>query len=360
MTISPSVVGVVSFYMVAALIMVFVNKMVMLNNPELTILFMFFQSLTTVLLLTLTSFLTPLVSVPSWSRSSVPANIATIKNLFPLILIDALGFVFNALCLRDVEAAFYQIARGMVLPLTITVVALTSRTPPAKSVVICAFVVTVGFLLGVAWPTADVPTTSMPGPLALTYGVLSSLSIAIHAVLIKSSLTYVGGSPTQLSYWANFGATIFLSVLALLRGETQAFMRMVAEGTVDLRTFFWGNVITGVFGFLISVAGILSVKVTSPVTHMFSSAARSVLQVALGVKIFGDVVNQQRVLSVLTILAGTLMYTWVKSREPPSHGARDGTGEADRRAKEIEDLEMEKRALQLEAQEEEEEAQQKA
>jgi len=335
--------------------MVFVNKIVMLNNPELTILFMFFQSLTTVLLLTLTSFLTPLVSVPSWSRSSVPANIATIKNLFPLILIDALGFVFNALCLRDVEAAFYQIARGMVLPLTITVVAITSRTPPAKSVVLCAFVVTVGFLLGVAWPTA-IPEKSMPGPLALFYGVLSSLSIAIHAVLIKSSLTYVGGSPTQLSYWANFGAAIFLGILALLRGETQGFVGLVRGGEVDLRTFFWGNVITGVFGFLISVAGILSVKVTSPVTHMFSSAARSVLQVALGVKIFGDVVNQQRVLSVLTILAGTLLYTWFKSREAPSsQGARDASSRET--AKDIEDLEMEKRALQLEAQEEEEQQQ---
>ncbi|KAJ7592237.1 hypothetical protein C8J56DRAFT_1131763 [Mycena floridula] len=130
--------------------------------------------------------------------------------------VDALRFVFNTLFLQDVEAAFYQIARGLVLPLTITVVALTSRTPPAKSVVLYAFVVTVGFLLGVAWPTADVPTTSMPGPLAPTYGVLSSLSIAIHVVLIKSSLTDVGGSPTQLSYWANFGAAAFLGVLALL------------------------------------------------------------------------------------------------------------------------------------------------
>jgi len=48
---------------------------------------------------------------------------------------------------------------------------------------------------------------------------------------------------------------------------------------------------------------------------MFSSAARSVLQVALGVQIFGDVVTTQRATSVLTILVGTLMYTWVKSRE---------------------------------------------
>jgi len=50
---------------------------------------------------------------------------------------------------------------------------------------------------------------------------------------------------------------------------------------------------------------------------MFSSAARSVLQVILGVKIFGDIITAQRAMSVLTILLGTLLYTWAKSREAP-------------------------------------------
>ncbi len=47
----------------------------------------------------------------------------------------------------------------------------------------------------------------------------------------------------------------------------------------------------GIVGFLICVAGLLSIKVTSPVTHMFSSAVRSVLQTILGVNLFGDVLN---------------------------------------------------------------------
>jgi GDP-fucose transporter C1 len=36
---------------------------------------------------------------------------------------------------------------------------------------------------------------------------------------------------------------------------------------------------------------VLSIKVTSPVTHMFSAAVRSVLQTILGVQLFGDVIN---------------------------------------------------------------------
>ena len=50
---------------------------------------------------------------------------------------------------------------------------------------------------------------------------------------------------------------------------------MSQSGTWDWSTFAWGNLVTGVVGFMISIAGILSVKVTSPVTHMFSSVSCS-------------------------------------------------------------------------------------
>lgn len=355
------VVLVVAFYMVAALVMVFVNKLVLLTSPKLPILFMFFQSYTTVLLLTLTSlFLPSLISIPPLFSQPLSTTTHTAKKLAPLILVDAAGFVFNALCLRDVEAAFYQVARGLVLPLTITAVAITSRTAPRLPVVFCATVVTIGFLLGVTW-TPGLPASAVISPRALLYGFLSSLSIAVHAVLIKSSLAYVHGSPTQLSYWANFGAAIFLIALALLRGEVTEFYYMASQGTesgilndgapFDMKTFLYGNIVTGIFGFLISVAGILSVKVTSPVTHMFSSAARSVLQVLLGVKIFGDVLTTQRAMSVLTILCGTLLYTWAKAKEspPPSAPAEvQGTKTEQNKLMEEKDMEMEEGKARIE------------
>ncbi|KAG6849711.1 hypothetical protein H0H93_006094 [Arthromyces matolae] len=167
-------------------------------------------------------------------------------------------------------------------------------------------------------PPVQLVHQAVPAPLALFYGFLSSLAIAIHAVLVKSSLPHVGGSSTMLSYWSNFGSAVLLGLLALLNGEVFEFYGMINSGSWDWSTFFWGNLVTGIFGFLISIAGILSVKVTSPVTHMFSSAARSGLQVFLGVKIFGDVFTTQRAFSVSTILTGTLLYTYVKSREGSS------------------------------------------
>lgn len=245
--------------------MVFVNKIVLNSTPNLPTLFMFFQSMMTVILLKFTSIFTSHVKIPQF-------NLSTPKKLAPLIFIDAAGFIFNALCLRDVEAAFYQIARGLVLPLTIAIVSISSSTRPALPVICCAAIVTLGFFFGTSIPQ-DLPEHAIPSPLGLLYGFLASLSIAFHAVLIKSSLPHVGGSSTMLSYWSNLGAGVLLGTLAILNGEAFEFWRMVQGRAWDWNTFLWGNLVTGVFGFLISVAGILSVKVTSPVTHMFSSVS---------------------------------------------------------------------------------------
>jgi len=47
----------------------------------------------------------------------------------------------------------------------------------------------------------------------------------------------------------------------------------------------------GIFGFLICIAGFISIQVTSPTTHMISSAVRGVIQTYLGVALFGDVLT---------------------------------------------------------------------
>lgn len=271
---------------------------------------MFFQSLTTVLLLNLTGLFTHHIHLPRYprslssflSRTSAPSSptlpfapadretpgdtitLPTLRSLFPLILIDALGFTFNALCLRSVPAAFYQIARGLVLPLTILIVAISSRpmTRPSIKVVGCATVVTLGFFIGAGGAGGIGGEGGIATPTGLLYGFLSSLTIAVHAVLVKKSLAYVNGSSTLLSYYSNLGSAVLLGVLAVVKGEAYEFVGMVngthsSSGDWDWATFAWGNLVTGVFGFLISIAGILSVKVTSPVTHMFSSVSTSPL-----------------------------------------------------------------------------------
>lgn len=210
------------------------------------------------------------------------------------------------------------------LPLTIAVSSISTRSIPSARVLLAAGVVTLGFVLGVAPHTlTTIQWRSAPSGLSIIYGVLSSLFIAIHAVLIKMSLPHAHNSTIQLAYWQNLGSALFLAPFILIQGEYGMLIELVGRRDWNGGVFIWGSVITGVFGFLLCVAGLLSIKVTSPITHMFSSvsgsrifqlspadgtlihcgvicnlsyrtlqAARSVIQTLLGVWLFNDLLTR--------------------------------------------------------------------
>ena len=93
-----------------------------------------------------------------------------------------------------------------------------------------------------------------------------------------------------------------------------------------------------------SLASLLSIQVTSPITHMVSSAVRGVAASLLGVWLFHDWISTYvfpsshryyvvliplphsgRASSIATILLGSIYYTWVKNQEtkrpaPPANG----------------------------------------
>ncbi|THV07509.1 hypothetical protein K435DRAFT_833396 [Dendrothele bispora CBS 962.96] len=301
------VAGVVTFYMSAALVMVFVNKAVLKNDPDLPLLFLFIQLSIAVILLHVSSMASQRIEIPKFDMSVA-------KKLTPVILVNVIGLVFNTLCLRDVEASFFQIARGLQLPLTIIVSSFNTHSIPSWKVISAAAIVSFGFFVGVA-PSSLVPTASSPSLLSLFYGFLSSLFIAFHAVLIKSSLPHCDNSTIKLAWWQNAGSAVFLLPFVILNGEPGLLRSKILNAQWTGTTFAWGSFVTGIFGFLLCVAGLLSIKVTSPITHMFSSAARSVLQTLLGVWIFHDLLNTNRASSILLILGGTMYYTWVKSTE---------------------------------------------
>ena len=158
--------------------------------------------------------------------------------------------------------------------MTITVSSAHSHSIPSLRVLLAAFIVTFGFFIGVA-PDAAITQglREAPSHLSIFYGVLSSLFIAVHAVLIKISLPYSGNSTIQLAYWQNLGSAIFLAPFILFQGEFTELFQLYHNPTWNAKVFVWGSLVTGVFAFLLCVAGLLSIKVTSPVTHMFSSVS---------------------------------------------------------------------------------------
>ena len=180
----------------------------------------------------------------------------------------------------------------MTLPLTIGVSSFATRTSPTGRVLIAAGIVTIGFLVGITPPSFSSLSFSLtpdslvgavsnashsPGLISLIYGLFSALFIAIHSVLIKSSLPHCSGSTIKLAYWTNLGSAILLAPFMLLKGEPFRVMQLLAEGSEgqewNSHVFVWGSITTGIFGFLLCIAGLLSIKVTSPITHMFSSVS---------------------------------------------------------------------------------------
>lgn len=153
--------------------------------------------------------------------------------------------MFNTLCLRNVDASFFQIARGLLLPCTIGVSAIQTRLPPRANVLRAAALVTIGFFLGISpssfFRSSDLP--SSPGEvigsantlgsssgrkavvvsemdkekiMALVYGTLSALMTAVHAVLVKSAVRTLEGSVLRLTYWSNLLSGMFLVRILLL------------------------------------------------------------------------------------------------------------------------------------------------
>ncbi|KIM22890.1 hypothetical protein M408DRAFT_78318 [Serendipita vermifera MAFF 305830] len=297
--------------------MIIVNKWVLIKTTT-PLFFLLAQLLIAVLMFVLTSAL-------GLFKITLQLNWDVCTGLWPMIALNVIGLSANNYCLKYVDASFYQIARGLILPLTVilSLIFLKASRPSIRVLAACA-VVTAGFFVGVfldgapnSSPNAGT-TTSMLG---IVFGLVSSLTTASHAIVIKRSLTLVNGDAIELAWYSNVLSSIVLIPIIWLVGESKGIIELAtspiyADGELSiLGRFLWGSLVTGMVGWLLSIAGVLSIKITSPITHMISSAVRGILQSAMGVWVFGDIITTGRGTSILVILTGSMYYTWVKNEE---------------------------------------------
>ncbi|KAJ7764591.1 hypothetical protein DFH07DRAFT_811753 [Mycena maculata] len=303
------VTGVVSFYLVAALAMVMANKWV-LNVTPAPLFFLTTQLFIAVLLFLITDTLRVL-------PERLQFDLKVIRGLGPMVGLNVLGLSFSNYTLKYVDASFYQVARGLVLPFTVCVSGLVLHTRPSLRILISCAIVTMGFFCGVF---LDGTPLSLVG---VFFGVASSTITATHSVVIKQSLNAVHGSTILLSWYTNL-LSIFILLPIVMLGEGTSVLKLLF-GVDELitpvgkmspfRTFILGSLLTGCMGFMMSLASLLSIKVTSPITHMVSSAVRGVAASLLGVWLFHDVITGGRASSIAIILGGSFYYTWVKHKE---------------------------------------------
>ena len=122
--------------------MVTVNKWVLISSP-IPIFFLFCQLAIAVVLL---------LACQSLRFLSLPAlSTPTAVKLWPLVAVNVLGLIYNNLCLQYVDASFYQIARGLVLPITVVLSFAMNSSPPSMHATLCCIGITLGFLVGVMY-----------------------------------------------------------------------------------------------------------------------------------------------------------------------------------------------------------------
>ncbi|KAF8937199.1 hypothetical protein EDD21DRAFT_400349 [Dissophora ornata] len=290
----------VGFYMISALLMVSCNKWA-LKTLEVPWLLLWCQMLIAVLLLRVTD------SVGMLKMPVIQKDVA--KALIPLIAINVLGLGVNTLCLVYVDTSFYQIARGLVLPFTVIFAYVLLGQPSSKLVLGSCIVVFCGFYTGV---TSEVDVSQ----LGVFFGIVSSVTTSLHAIVIKKSLAAVNNSSIDLVYYNNVLSLMAMTPIIFLSGESSLVMeRFDEDGFASLRSFFFAAFITGIFGFLVNLAGFMQISKTSPTTHMISGAVRGVLQTLLGYFAFGDIITSGRLMGIVLILGGGALYTYAKDKE---------------------------------------------
>ncbi|KAF9171099.1 hypothetical protein BGX21_008097 [Mortierella sp. AD011] len=290
----------VGFYMISALLMVSCNKWA-LNALRLPWTLLWCQMMIAVALLKFTDYL-GVLKMPV-IRKDVS------KALIPLISINVLGLGVNTLCLVYVDTSFYQIARGLVLPFTVIFAYALLGQSSSKLVLGSCFIVFCGFYTGV---TSEISVSQ----LGVFFGIISSITTSLHAIVIKKSLAAVSNSSIDLVYYNNALSFLAMTPLIFLSGESSLVLEHFNnDGFAAFHSFLFAALITGIFGFLVNLAGFMQISKTSPTTHMVSGAVRGVLQTLLGYFAFNDVITTGRLTGIILILGGGALYTYAKDQE---------------------------------------------
>lgn len=291
---------VVSFYVASTISMVLLNKLV-LKKAGFPLTFLWGQMLLASIVLQIFQFC-GLFKIPSFKLS-------VLKKLIPLIAVNVIGLGLNTFCLQFSDAMMYQIARSLVLPITIVLTPLLLKESVSLRIIGCCAFILIGFVVGILGEKEL--KLSLKG---IIFGVLSSFSTAMHAIIIKQAFAKIEEkSPFDIIYYNNVLSALIL--LPILGFEVQPIMAAVKENGEAIRALLIGTTVAGTVGLLVNFASFLQIKATSPLTHTVASAARGVLQSIACYFALGEAINWQRGIGIGVTLAGSVMYSLTKTYE---------------------------------------------
>lgn len=114
---------------------------------------------------------------------------------------------------------------------------------PPFLIIVAVGIVTFGFLLGVVLDLKPGGLTTTT-PIGVTFGILSSLTTALQAVVIKRSLEVVKGNAMDLAWYNNLLSSVAMIPCIALSGEVPDVLELFFGDNKGLNVFLWGSAIT--------------------------------------------------------------------------------------------------------------------
>lgn len=228
------------------------------------------------------------------------------QRVMPLSVVFVGMMTFNNLCIKYVEVSFYNVARSLTICFNVALTYAMLGKKTSRATMVCLGVVVLGFYLG----TDSEINFSMIGTV---FGVTSSLFVSLNSIYTSKVIDAVEGDKWRLSAYNNINACFLFVPFILVSGEVDI---VLDHAHLLLSPSFWFMMtLSGVFGFLIGICTIMQIQVTSPLTHNISGTAKSGVQTVLAFMIWKNPTSFQNVLGIFMTLGGSLLYTWVRTKE---------------------------------------------
>jgi len=294
--------GIVVFYWLVSMSLVFVNKWVMKHFDFPYPLFItWIQLLVAQFFIIVTSFLSTscggMFAPLEWDWEIA-------KKVMPLTVVWLLMMASSNICLQYTEVTFYQVARA--LTIFWSILFQTWEFPDlvlTTSAKAACFVVFVGFVCG----SIGEVNFELTGWLA---GVISSIFVAYYNNSIKKALVFVGDSSWRLMIYNTSLAIVFFIPFLYIFGELVFFDEVANK---KLNPAVWQGIVgSGVLGYLINVAIFLQMKLTSPLTGTISGTVKGVLQVLFGWLLFRNPISPTNGVGIVLVVGGSSWYSYIQ------------------------------------------------
>lgn len=171
--------------------------------------------------------------------------------------------------------------------------------------------VTLGFIIN-ATAEVDIIRSLLHDDIAslmmgMVAGLISSFFVALYPVLLKRSML-TGLDNWQISINVNMMSLLWF--LPLIGYEISLGM---LHNAVLYDPKFWAfNFATATVGFVLNLASMLQVRLTSPLTHMVVGAFKGAVTTCLGVLLYGNQMNFISAIGVAILILSSFAYSYLK------------------------------------------------